>query len=338
MSSFTPTNVLVTGGAGFIGSHFVELLLARYHNIQVVVLDCLNYSTSSKHLDEFEDNPNFKFIQGDICSADLVRHIMEEYMIDTIVHFAAESHVDHSFGNSFKFTQNNVLGTHVLLEAAREREIERFLHISTDEVYGETRDGAANEESLLMPTNPYAASKAAAEMLVRSYHKSFNLPIIITRSNNIYGPRQYPEKLIPKYICSLLQERPLYIHGEGFQTRNFLYVKDLVEAVLLVLTKGKIGEVYNIDSPDEFSVTDIAKKVIEMMGIKKQVPFEFVRDRDFNDSRYHITGDKIRDLGWKPETEFNVGLTETIRWYRRNAGNWGDLGHVLVPHSNKCLD
>jgi len=328
-------NILVTGGVGFIGSHFVEMLINRYPNANIVILDCLNYSTSRKHLDIFNDYASVKFIEGSICSADLVRHILSSEFIDTIVHFAAESHVDHSFGNSLVFTQNNVVGTHVLLEAARERGIDKFIHISTDEVYGEIKDNAATEQSLLLPTNPYAATKAAAEMLVQAYHKSYGLNTIITRSNNIYGPRQYPEKVIPKFICSILKEKPLFIHGEGFQTRHFLYVEDVVDALDLILQKGVGGEIYNINSNDEYSVTDLAKLIYKYIAPEKAPQITFSADRDFNDSRYLISGDKLLALGWKATTPFQEGLAKTITWYRKNINNWGVLDHVLVPHSNR---
>ncbi|TFJ87590.1 hypothetical protein NSK_000941 [Nannochloropsis salina CCMP1776] len=266
---YTPKNILVTGGAGFIGSHVAILLAHRYPKYKIVVLDKLDYCASFENLADVTRRRNFKFVKGNICSSDLVNFVLEEEEIDTIVHLAAQTHVDNSFGNSFSFTQNNILGTHVLLESAKVHGIRRFVHVSTDEVYGE---GAAGQEpmfedNVLEPTNPYAATKAGAEFLAKSYHRSFNLPVIITRGNNVYGPHQYPEKLIPKFINLLLRGRQLTLHGNGLNTRNFLYVTDVARAYDVVLHFGETGKIYNIGGTHEMANLEVAKDVIRKMGL-----------------------------------------------------------------------
>ena len=240
---YAPKNVMITGGAGFIASHFVILLTKKYPNLNIVNFDKLDYVACLKNLDCLKGLPNYKFVKGDICSPDLVNYVLESEKIDTIVHFAAQTHVDNSFGNSFQFTQNNIFGTHVLLESAKNMGIKRFVHVSTDEVYGEGEadENPMQEEHVLEPTNPYAATKAGAEFLVKSYHRSFNLPVIMTRGNNVYGPHQYPEKLIPKFTNQLMRNRPVTLHGDGNNTRNFLYVTDVARAFEFVLFKGQVG-------------------------------------------------------------------------------------------------
>ncbi|GAB5030007.1 dtdp-glucose-dehydratase [Nannochloropsis oceanica] len=265
----TPKNILVTGGAGFIGSHVAILLAHKYPKYKIVVLDKLDYCASLDNLSEVNRRRNFKFVKGNICSSDLVNFVLEEEEIDTVLHLAAQTHVDNSFGNSFSFTQNNILGTHVLLESAKVHGIKRFVHCSTDEVYGE---GTADQEpmfedNVLEPTNPYAATKAGAEFLAKSYHRSFNLPVIITRGNNVYGPHQYPEKLIPKFINLLQRARPLTLHGNGLNTRNFLYVTDVAKAFDCVLHYGETGKIYNIGGTHEKTNVDVAKDLIRKMEL-----------------------------------------------------------------------
>jgi dTDP-glucose 4,6-dehydratase len=239
---YEPKNILVTGGAGFIGSHVVIRLTKNYPQYKIVNLDKLDYCASLKNLDCIKDAPNYHFIKGDILSEDLVNYVISSHKIDTIMHFAAQTHVDNSFGNSIQFTKNNVLGTHVLLECAKVNKIRRFIHVSTDEVYGESSfaDGVI-ENTMLQPTNPYAATKAGAEYLVKSYYKSFQLPTIITRGNNVYGPHQFPEKIIPKFIGLLHRKKPCYIHGTGEHKRSYLYVEDVARAFDIILHCGKPG-------------------------------------------------------------------------------------------------
>jgi dTDP-D-glucose 4,6-dehydratase len=309
------------------------------------------------------DKKNFTFHQGDITNPAEVVACIERYNIDTIFHFAAQSHVDLSFGNSYGFTHTNVYGTHVLLESAKKFQIKRFIHISTDEVYGEVKDDDDDllETSILAPTNPYAASKAAAEMLVHSYQKSFKLPVIIVRSNNVYGPHQYPEsktnphdnstqrtlpavltttftEIIPKFTCLLNRKQPLVLHGDGSPTRRYLFAGDAADAFDTILHKGQLGQVYNVGSYDEVSNLSLCSKLLTEMGIPHETPEEFTKwvkythDRPFNDHRYAVDGTKLRQLGWDQKTSFVDGLKMTVEWYKRFGEQWwGDISHVLSP-------
>jgi UDP-glucose 4,6-dehydratase len=309
-------NILVTGGCGFIGSAFLNHMLPKYPNLKFINLDKLDYCAREKNV-SYQDN--YTFVKGNIGDSLLVLTLLNQYNIDTVVHFAAYSHVDNSFNNSVKFTENNVVGTHKLLEACRVwNRITKFIHVSTDEVYGEIEDGIFHEKAILSPTNPYAASKAAAEMVVLSYQKSFKMPIIITRGNNVYGPRQYPEKLIPKFILNMLSEEPCPIHGSGENIRNFIHCDDVARAFETILVKGKIGEVYNIGSSTEFSVNQIAEQLQRIIRPKK-AQFKKVQDRAFNDIRYAIDVSKLKELGWKPTISWEQGLKKTVEWYSKNS-------------------
>lgn len=257
-------SILLTGGAGFIGSNMVQYLIEQYPSYRVIILDKMDYCSSIKDLPI--DNSRCIFIKGDVSSADLVNHILREYSIDTVLHYAAYSHVDNSFGNSISFTANNILGTHILLECCREYgKIQRFIHVSTDEVYGETAyEDNTVEQSILAPTNPYAASKAGAEHIVISYWKSFKLPIVIVRCNNVYGPRQYHEKVIPKFILALERGDSCTIHGTGSSMRSFIHVHDVVKAFDTVMCEGKIGEIYNIATDHEISMKQLAEQLVSI--------------------------------------------------------------------------
>jgi UDP-glucose 4,6-dehydratase len=333
--NYTPKNLLITGGCGFIGSHVVTLLVHKYPEYKIVNYDKLDYCSSFKNLAPVASAPNYKFVKGNILSADLVNYILKEEQIDTIVHFAAQTHVDNSFGNSMQFTEANVLGTHVLLEAAKEAGIKRFIHVSTDEVKGEST--AAEEDGILEPTNPYSATKAAAELVVRSYHRSFNLPIIITRSNNVYGPHQYPEKIIPKFISLLSRGRKCYIHGSGTNKRNYIFATDVARAFDRIIHNGELGQVYNIAADTCYSNIEIARQLLKEFGLqdKESEYLEFVSDRLFNDRRYYIDASATKKLGWKPEVTFAEGLAKTIEWYK-NPENWDNwiapVESALVPH------
>jgi dTDP-glucose 4,6-dehydratase len=287
-----------------------------------------------------EDCPNFIFEQGDITSPADVKRCLRKHSIDTIFHFAAQSHVDLSFGNSYQFTNTNVYGTHVLLERAREHGINRFIHISTDEVYGDVPVGAADlcETSLLAPTNPYSASKAAAEMMVSAYRNSFKLPLITVRSNNVYGPHQFPEKIIPKFIMLLERRCKLLVHGDGTPTRRYVYAADIVDALDTIFHKGDIGQIYNISSRNEISNMAICYQLLDIYGIPHQATAELEKwvqhteDRPFNDQRYATDGAKLAALGWIPKTSFHEGLRFTVEWYRRFGEVWwGDISRVLTP-------
>ena len=251
-------NILVTGGCGFIGSHVIAKLIERYGNkIEIFNLDILDYCASPENVSSVSCLPNYHFVRGDISSVDLVNYVLQAHQIDTIIHLAAQTHVDNSFGNSLSFTETNVRGTHVLLESARLHQVSRFIHVSTDEVYGETGEKMNSEEAILAPTNPYSASKAGGELLVQSYIKSFGFPAIITRGNNVYGPHQYPEKIVPKFICRLEQGKKCCLHGTGKNQRSFLYVTDVAEAFACILIKGKLGEIYNVGTEFEISNYDV---------------------------------------------------------------------------------
>lgn len=277
-------------------------------------------------------------MKGDICSSDLVTYVFKENNIDTVLHFAAQTHVDNSFGNSFAFTQANIYGTHVLLECAKMCDtMKRFIHVSTDEVYGEGEDFDAkpmDEEHILEPTNPYAATKAGAEFLVKSYHRSFKLPCIITRGNNVYGPHQFPEKLIPKFTNQILRGLPVTIHGDGSNTRNFLYVVDVARAFDCILHKGKNGLIYNIGGRNELPNLQVAKSLIKMLGKEKDEEdyITFVPDRKFNDLRYTINSGKLHELGWKEEMSWEEGLKITVDWYKAYTNRYGNIENALVAH------
>ena len=294
-------NILVTGGCGFIGSNFINYILKKHNHVKIFNIDCLNYCANETNV---INNPNYKFIKGNITSKDLILHILNEYSIDAIIHFAAQSHVDNSFDNSLQYTTDNVMGTHVLLQASKEYgKIKRFLHFSTDEVYGEVdlEHPGCHEKSLLNPTNPYAATKAAAEFLVRSYYHSFKLPVVIVRCNNVYGPNQYPEKLIPKFIKLLKEGKKLTVHGNGATRRNFIWAEDVASATELIFHKGILNEVYNIGTQQEYSVMDVATLLVDKMTEDKDINNHviFVEDRPFNDFRYSVDITLLKSLGWE---------------------------------------
>merc|ERR1719502_2060767 len=261
------------------------------------------------------------------------------------MHFAAQTHVDNSFGNSFQFTRNNILGTHVLLEAAKVHDVVRFVHVSTDEVYGEGESmetAPMIEDHVLEPTNPYAATKAGAEFLVKSYHRSFNLPLIITRGNNVYGPHQYPEKLIPKFINQLSRGRKVTLHGTGSNKRNFLFVEDVARAFEIILFKAKVGQIYNIGGSNERTNIDVAKDLIRLSGLrasgKEEEMITFVEDRVFNDFRYHINSDRLFQLGWREQVGWEEGLKRTFEWYQKNSNRFGNIDSALEAHPRAGLE
>ncbi|KAJ3169989.1 hypothetical protein HDU87_000511 [Geranomyces variabilis] len=333
-------NILITGGAGFIASFVVRKLVLLYPEYNIYNFDKLDYCASTNNVKSVADKPNYTFIKGDICVKDMVNFVLHEKKIDTILHFAAQTHVDNSFGNSAEFTLNNVMGTHVLLEAARVNHVKKFIHISTDEVYGEVEHGGSEltEESLLAPTNPYSATKAAAEMLVGAYQKSFGLPTIITRSNNVYGPYQYPEKIIPKFVTLLSENSKVFIHGDGSNTRRFIYGTDVADAIEVILHKGATGETYNIGTSFEISNLELTKMLIRQMGLgaREKELITFVEDRPFNDMRYAIDSTKLEALGWAPKVSFEVGLKRSIEWYKTYSRKWWpNISGALVAHPYK---
>ena len=337
-TDYEPKNIFLTGGAGFIASHVAILLCKKYPKYNICVYDKLEYCSCLENLSELKDLPNFKFVKGDIGSSDLVNQCFDENEIDTVMHFAAQTHVDNSFGNSFNFTKANIFGTHVLLESAKScKTMRRFIHVSTDEVYGEGEDFDAkpmDEEHILEPTNPYAATKAGAEVLVKSYHRSFKLPVIITRGNNVYGPHQFPEKLIPKFTNQLLRDLPVTIHGDGSNTRNFLYVEDVARAFDCILHKGEIGHIYNIGGQNELPNIQVARDLIRILGKadEEEKYIVTVPDRKFNDLRYTINSSKLHELGWKEEMTWEEGLKTTVEWYQKFSSRYGNIDQALVAH------
>jgi len=314
--------VLVTGGAGFIGCNFVHLLAAERSDWQIVCLDALTYAGNLANLETCLELENFRFVKGDICDPDTVDTIMAAGL-DAVVNFAAESHVDRSILGCREFIRTNIQGTQVLLDAARQANVWRFLQISTDEVYGSLGpEGCFTEQTPLAPNSPYSASKAAADLLVQAYHHTYGLPALITRCSNNYGPYQFPEKLIPLFVTNLLADKKVPVYGDGMNVRDWIHVSDHCRAVLTVLEKGQPGEVYNIGGNSERTNIEITKLLIELLG-KDESLMEFVPDRPGHDRRYAIDAAKIKnELGWEPQTDFTRGLKDTIRWYIDNQPWW----------------
>jgi UDP-glucose 4,6-dehydratase len=314
-------NLLVTGGSGFIGSNFINYIF-KSNKYNIINLDAMHYCANELNIEEsIRKSNNYKFIKGNICNMDLVREIIYNNNITQIVHFAAQSHVQNSFEDSLQFTQDNILGTHTLLEVCRKyNKITRFIHVSTDEVYGESMldsdEQHKTEHSVLCPSNPYAATKAGAELIAQSYYHSFKLPIIITRGNNVYGYNQYPEKLIPKFIKLLNEGKKVSIQGDGSNVRAFLFSEDTAKAFECILEKGEIGEIYNIgcDENMEYTVLEVAKILIKLICKTENYDdlIEYIPDRPFNDKRYYISNNKVKKLGWKIETNFIDGLNKIL--------------------------
>jgi dTDP-glucose 4,6-dehydratase len=316
---YTPRSVLITGVAGFIPSNVACYLVNKYPQVKFVGIDKMSYCSDKRNIEEILSSPNFTFEVVDICDKDSIERLWGEHSFDTVLNFAAYTHVDLSFICPLIYTKNNILGTHILLETARTKGIERFIHVSTDEVYGSSTE-LHSEDSKLAPTNPYSASKAGAELLVQSYITSFRFPAIITRGNNVYGPKQYPEKVIPKFILRLFQGLRCQIQGSGEQSRSFLYVEDVAEAFDIILHKGEIG-IYNIGSDEECNILNLAKLLNrEILGEDGEV--EHVEDRAFNDIEYNIDYSKLKALGWNKKTSLEEGLRKTIRWYRDNLDRY----------------
>jgi dTDP-glucose 4,6-dehydratase len=315
--------ILVTGGAGFIGSNFINYILKSRDDYFIVNLDKLTYAGNLENLKEIESNKNYIFIKGDITNSELVNYIFEKYNIKYVINFAAESHVDRSISGSEVFFRTNVIGTNVLLEASRRFEIEKFLQISTDEVYGSLgATGLFTEQTPLSPNSPYSASKAASDMIVQSFYQTYGLPIIITRCSNNYGPFQFPEKLIPLMIINALQNKKLPVYGDGMNIRDWIYVIDHNKAVEAVFEKGKIGEVYNIGASNEIPNLEIVKLILKNLK-KGEELIQFVKDRPGHDRRYAIDSSKIQnDLGWKPQFNFESAIDHTIHWYLNNKSWW----------------
>ena len=320
-------HILVTGGAGFIGSNFVRKILSGQYagaeNYKVTVLDALTYAGNIKNLDSVIENQNLNFVHGNILDTEVVNDLMKN--VDVVVHFAAESHVDRSISGSREFIMTNVVATHTLLEAARVNGISKFVHVSTDEVYGTIPTGSWDENCPLLPNSPYSASKAGSDLLVRSYFRTHNLNVNITRCSNNYGPYQFPEKVIPLFVTNLMDGKKVPLYGEGLNVRDWLHVDDHCKGIFLVLEQGKPGEIYNIGGGTELTNKELTELLLEASG-KDWSSVERVTDRKGHDLRYSVDISKIStELGYSPEVDFKTGLTETINWYKNNRQWWEPL-------------
>ena len=314
--------LLITGGAGFIGSNFIRSVMEKYPGYEVVNLDKLTYAGNPDNLKDVEKNKNYTFIKGDICDKETVEKASRD--VNVIVNFAAETHVDRSILDAGDFVTTDVLGTFRLLEAARKYDVEKYVQISTDEVYGSIDSGSFKETDRLEPSSPYSASKAGGDMLVHSYFVTHRLPVAMTRSSNNFGPYQYPEKLIPLFITNALRNKKLPLYGDGKNVRDWLYVLDNCDAIDLVMHKGKEGDVYNIGSGNETTNIDITTMILKELH-KPESLIEWVPDRKGHDRRYSLDATKIKKLGWKPKHDFKAALGETIRWYVENEWWWKSL-------------
>lgn len=320
--------IVITGGAGFIGSHIVDEFAEKYPDAHITVLDKMTYAADVQNIMHHLEKKNFRLLVGDLRDMHICLQAVQG--ADLVIHAAAESHVDNSFGNSIEFSKTNVEGTHCLMEACRQLRIPKIIHVSTDEVYGEIIEGAAHENYPLLPTNPYSASKAAAEMIINSYKKSFNLPVIIVRANNIFGIRQFPEKLIPKFITLLATGNKLTLHGNGRNRRHFLAARDFSRALAILTDKGVIGECYNIGNTQEFENIEVTHLLCDVFGVNPDQYITYVEDRPFNDARYAVVWDKISALGWKPEIDLKEQLPSMAKWYVSNLQRYHNDGVVVV--------
>ena len=314
-------NILVTGGAGFIGSNFVRYLLSRHPTYHVVVYDKLTYAGRVENLLDVDDDPRYHFVHGDICDAAEVERAIRKYHVDAIVNFAAESHVDRSILNADAFVKTDVYGTYVLLEAARKFKVERYHQISTDEIYGDVPIGFSKETDPFAPNSPYSASKASAELLVRSYFVTYELPAVITRGSNTFGPYQYPEKLLSLFITNAIDDQPLPVYGDGMQVRDWLYVLDHCRGIDLVLHEGTPGEAYNVGGENEQHNIDVIRMMLRILG-KPESLLRRVQDRPGHDKRYALDTARLRALGWAPRRDFETALRDTVDWYVKNEWWW----------------
>lgn len=314
--------ILVTGGAGFIGSNFIRFMLERHPDYEIVNLDKLTYSGNPKNLEDIESDPRYKFIRGDVKDPDIVKDAIKG--CDAVINFAAESHVDRSIKNPHHFIRTNVHGVLTLLREARDFRVSRFVQIGTDEVYGSIEKGSFTEESALNPRSPYSASKAGGDLLALSFYTTYKLPVIVTRSSNNFGPYQFPEKIMPLFITNALEGKKLPVYADGMNTRDWVYVLDHCEAIDTVLHKGEIGIVYNISAGNEITNIDLTRKILKYLGMNEGL-IEFVEDRPGHDKRYSMDCLKIKQLGWEPRYSFEEALKDTIEWYKNNPEWWKPL-------------
>ncbi len=314
--------LLVTGGAGFIGSNFIRHILKRYADYRITNLDKLTYCGNLENLKDAAKNKNYEFVKGDIADTRLVKRLIEEG--DIVINFAAETHVDRSIVEPSSFIKTNVFGAHALLEASRENKAGLFVQISTDEVYGSISEGAFKEDDALKPNSPYSASKAGADLLARSYFVTYKLPVIITRSSNNFGPYQYPEKIIPLFISNALKDKKMPLYADGMNMRDWIFVEDNCDAIDLVMHKGKVGEIYNIGAGREITNLELTHTLLDILG-KSESLIEFVKDRPGHDKRYALDIAKLTALGWKPKHDFRQALEMTVEWYKNNEPWWKRL-------------
>ncbi|MBV9332703.1 MAG: dTDP-glucose 4,6-dehydratase [Candidatus Eremiobacteraeota bacterium] len=312
---------LVTGGLGFIGSHFIRLVLRERPDVEIVNLDAVTYAGNPANLGDVHDHPRYRFVRGDICDSATVLAAFGSRG-DAIVNFAAETHVDRSIAAPEAFLRTDVLGTHVLLEAVRVLGIPRYLQVSTDEVYGNVPAGESRESDALRPRSPYAASKAAGDLLALAYHTTYGAPVLVTRGSNTYGPYQYPEKIVPLFVTNLLDDCAVPVYGDGMQIRDWLYVEDHARAILHVLERGTVGNVYNISGESPMTNLALTRRLLRECGRAMETHVEHVTDRPGHDRRYAVSSEKLRALGWTPQTSFDDGIAQTVQWYREHESWW----------------
>lgn len=315
---------VVTGGLGFIGSHFIRLALRERPGLEIVNLDAMTYAANPANLSDLEQTPRYRFLKGDVCEPATVRDAIGT-KADTIVNFAAETHVDRSIDNPEAFLRTDTLGTQVLLEALRSGRASRLVQVSTDEVYGEVASGRSRESDPLRPRSPYAASKAAADLLALAYHATYGAAVVITRGSNTYGPNQYPEKIVPLFITNLLDDRPVPLYGDGLQIRDWLYVEDHARAVLHVLEHGAAGRVYNVGGGSSLTNLELTRILVGACGRSMERHVEHVADRPGHDRRYALDSSRLHALGWRPQVSFDDGIARTVEWYRDNESWWRPL-------------
>lgn len=318
-------NIMVTGGAGFIGSAFVRQMVKKHPEFNIIAFDKLTYAGNLENLTPVNDLPNFKFVQGDIADREAVRSTYEEHTIDTVVNFAAESHVDRSILSPDAFINSNTVGVHILLESAQKHGMERFLHVSTDEVYGDIEgDHFSLEDDPFQPNSPYSASKAGGDLMVRAYHVTYGMNTIVTRGSNTYGPYQYPEKLMPFFISEAIDDRPLPVYGNGMQVRDWLHVEDHAGGIYTALMKGEAGQAYNIAGENQQNNIDVIRLMLKHLN-KPETLLKYVPDREGHDRRYAMNCDKLKALGWKrlyDHSDFDKAVADTVAWYKANESWW----------------
>ena len=314
-------NILVTGGAGFIGSAFVRHMVARYPDYNIICIDKLTYAGNMDNLLPVSDEENYRFERGDVADRAAVSRVLRDYRIDTVVNFAAETHVDRSILDPDAFIHTDVVGVYILLDEGRKHGIERFCQVSTDEVYGDIEEGLSFEDDRFLPNSPYAASKASGELMARAYHVTYGMDVVITRGSNTYGPYQYPEKLVPFFATEAIDDRPIPLYGDGRQVRDWLYVDDHARGVDCILHYGRAGEAYNLAGENQRYNIDVTKRILDLLG-KPQALIRHVPDREGHDRRYAMSAEKARELGWRRQFDFETGLEETVRWYQENEWWW----------------